>query len=99
MCIKSTQHVNTYNKRVDGVPGFDSLATIHTNRCKIRTRKGEIIMKKNITIDNKTFEVKRSKYASAYNLHRYANRSIYQCYDRPNTTKVEIYTIGKNGHT
>lgn len=48
-------------------------------------------MKKNITIDNRTFEVKRSKYANANNLYRYSHRGIYQCYDRPSTTKVEIY--------
>lgn len=46
---------------------------------------------KTITLNGHTFEVHFSKYTQVENLARYAGRTIYQCYDRPSTTKVSIY--------
>ena len=50
-------------------------------------------MNKTITLNGYTFTVHRSKYAKVENLHRYAGRTIYDCYDRPSDTKVSIYKM------
>lgn len=44
-----------------------------------------------IRLNGHSFEVHRSKYAKVENLARYAGRTIWECYDRPSTTKVSIY--------
>lgn len=44
-----------------------------------------------LVLNGQEFSVHRSKYAKVDNLFRYSGRTIYDCYDRPSTTKVSIW--------